>query len=192
MKFSKKIMSALAASLVMISSAAVANPVVATFTDLLGQGLDPGSFGLVDEHGQSAARGGVFTLNDYAWFDTQSYDDVTKAWTVTIHNESTDLMHNTVLALETGTFNLAPTSWDGVVGSDPAYYFGDIGAGMTATRTIYVTSQPDWMVANSLGLDTTLNGTNVSILHDIPEPGSVGLASAALGVMAWLGNRRRV
>lgn len=192
MKFSRKIVSALAASLVMLSSAAVANPVETTFSDILGQGVDPGTFGLVDEHGQSTTpRGGVFVDNEYAWVDGQSYDPLLNVWTVTIRNESTETMHNTVLALEADVFNLAANSWDGWVGTDPAYYFGDIASGMTATRAISVTGAPAFMVVNSLGLDTTLNGTNASILHT-PEPGSVGLALAALGTMAWLGNKRRV
>ncbi len=177
---SRHLISALLSSLCLISSAASANPVALNYVDIVGQGVDPGNLYLNDEHGLSDLRGGVFTADQYAYISTQSYNVGTGMWTVSITNESSSDMFNTILALETGGFNLTPNSWDGLVGSDPAYYFGTIAAGGTVSRDISVTGLPDSLVINALGADNLSLGTNASIYHT-PEPGSMSLALAAFG-----------
>lgn len=191
MKLSKIALSLGVSVLLLWSSASMANPIVATFVDIIGQGQDPGDIYLRDEHGPSAGHpGGVFTADQYAWITNQTYDGFANTWTVTITNESSHWMNHTVLALEAAIFNLAPNTWDGTVGANEAYFFGNIAAGASATRVISVTAAPAELLINSLGLNSGDPGSNGSVMH-APEPTSLALLGLA-GLAGAFARRRQV
>ncbi|MBI5056474.1 MAG: PEP-CTERM sorting domain-containing protein [Nitrospirae bacterium] len=171
----------------------MANPVNDTFTDISGQGLDPGNLILVDEHGGPNGWGdeSVSVAWSYAYGPNQDLR-------VSITNTSSHTMMDTILAFEQSAFNwkgstLQADTWDGVDGSgDAAYWFGSIAPGSTSVRLIDVKyGEPGYsalgLLYNSKGLDGTMPGSNVSILHAAPEPISSALF---LTGAAMLGLRR--
>ncbi len=154
---------------------AIGNPVNETFTDIVGQGLDPGDIALIDEHGGP----------HISWVGSEvviggTYFVGTDKLRINIRNTSSHIMWNTVFSFEQSAFdwkgiNLIANSWDGVdSNNDAAYYFGHIDVGELVYREIPL--QTSWvstpLINNSIGLDSFSEspGTStVSVVHS-PEP----------------------
>jgi hypothetical protein len=162
---------------------ATANPITDTFTDISGQGYDPGNITLIAE------SGGRSFINDDTVSVVWSYTyGVNYDLRVNITNTSTHTMSNTILAFEQSAFNwkantLALNTWDGLDSSnDAAYWFGNIAPGNSSVRYIDVKYGEPFYLAlglsyNSLGLDTGITtGSDVSITYgpitQVPEPAS--------------------
>ncbi len=170
-----------------------------TFTDIISQGLDPGNFTNVHEHGGPGA----------SWAATD--EGVSVVWTygfgggntlkVDITNTSSHTMGHTMLAFEQNAYDwkgtvLAANSWDGVDGSnDAAYVFGNIASGATASRQISLMAgyaSPN-LAYDSMGLDTiseSPGASNVSITA-APEPVSSTLFLVGAATLGFRRFRKR-
>lgn len=170
-----------------VPQSAVAIPITDTFTDIAGQGANPGDITLVDEHGGTSSTwaandAGISIVWSYGWGTAQDLR-------VYITNTSSHTMWDTVLAFEEDpdwvdwkTTILANNTWDGTDSSgDAAYWFGNIAAGGSAERLIDVRNGESvfsglGLAYNSQGLDSSgyswdSDYSNVSVTHAVvPEP----------------------
>ena len=152
-----------------------------TFTDIVGQGADPGNITLIDEHG---GMGASWVVSEEGVYVDYSYTYSSGFLQVIIENTSSHTMWDTILAFEPDAYSdwlgsvLIADTWDGIDGDgDPAYWFGDITPGATSERLIDVRtgagSAPLGLAYDSQGLDSPGFDpfSNVSITHAIvPEP----------------------
>ncbi len=212
----------LSTALVMVcvaAGAAGAYPISDTFTDLPAQGLDPGTFDLVDEHGGPDSGWAAIdedvrlTSVEFATIEL-GVGVIENLLHVEITNTSDHTMYNTVLAFEENAVPwmadfLRPATWDGVDGSgDAAYFFNDIAPGATSSRNIPLQLDADsthLLIYDSFGLDSSggagaggLSGQGV-INGESPGPSNISVTHAvpepgtlALVGLGALGLARRV
>ena len=95
---------------------------------------------LYDEHGYAP----LFTNDQFAAITTDTYNNLTFQWTVTIENTSSHTMWHTFLMLEENVFNLIAAGGNIFDGSvlRPAFWFGTIAPTASSTRVITLAGAP--------------------------------------------------